>query len=90
MTNSYFCKKFKNMIATIELPNNKTELAFILEVLKRFNLKVQLIDQTSDVPQDILEEHAAILRERRTAMSASDAQFFTWEEAQHILANRKV
>ena len=27
------------MIATIELPNNKTELAFILEVLKRFNLK---------------------------------------------------
>ncbi len=77
------------MIATIELPNNKTELAFILEVLKRFNLKVQLIDQASDVAQDILEEHAVILRDRRSAMSASDAQFFTWEEAQNLLANRK-
>lgn len=78
------------MLATIELPNNKTELAFILEVLKRFNLNVHLIDETTTVSEDILEEHAAILRERRTAMTASDAQFFTWEEAQHILANRKV
>jgi hypothetical protein len=67
----------------------KIELAFILEVLKRFNLKVQLMDETTPVSEDILAEHAAILRERRVAMTAPDAQFFTWEEAQHILANRK-
>ncbi len=77
------------MIATIELPNNKTELAFILEVLKRFNLKVQLMDEAAFVSDDMLAEHAAILRERRAAMTAPDAQFFTWEEAQQILANRK-
>jgi hypothetical protein len=77
------------MTATIELPNNKTELTFILEVLKRLNLPIHLSDEISDIEGDILEEHAVILRERRTAMTASDAQFFTWEEAQQILANRK-
>jgi hypothetical protein len=39
--------------------------------------------------KEIKEKHAAMLRERRVAMSAPDAQFFTWEEAQQILANRK-
>ena len=77
------------MLATIELPNNKTELTFILEVLKRFNLNVQLIDETSLVSDDVLAEHAAILRKRRAAMSAPDAQFFTWEEAKQLLENRK-
>lgn len=77
------------MLATIELPNNKTELAFILEVLKRFNLKVQLIDDSTEVTDAVLEEHAAVLRQRREEMNAKDAQFFTWEEAQQILANRK-
>jgi hypothetical protein len=77
------------MLATIELPNNKNELAFILEVLKRFNLKVQLLGDTADVSEDMLEEHAVILRTRRAAMTAPDAKFYTWEEAQHILANRK-
>jgi hypothetical protein len=38
---------------------------------------------------EIIEEHAVVLNERRTAMSAPDAQFFTWEEAQQVLANRK-
>lgn len=38
---------------------------------------------------EIIEEHAVVLSERRAAMSASDAQFFTWEEAKEILANRK-
>ena len=74
------------MLATIELPNNKTEIVFILEVLKRLN--VRIIYDTSDAPleDNILEEHATILKERRAAMSTSDAQFFTWEEAQQILA----
>ena len=74
------------MLATIELPNNKTEIVFILEVLKRLN--VRIIYDTSDAPleDNILEEHAAILKERRAAMSTPDAQFFTWEEAQQILA----
>ena len=38
---------------------------------------------------EIIEEHAVVLRERRVAMSASNAQFFTWEEAQKILKNRQ-
>jgi hypothetical protein len=79
------------MIATIELPNNKAEWTFILEVLKRLNVNVRVIDATPDAPieADVLEEHKAILKERRAAMIAPDAQFFTWEEAQEILANRK-
>jgi hypothetical protein len=39
---------------------------------------------------EIFKEHAVVLRERRAAMSAPNAQFFTWKEAQQILANRKV
>lgn len=77
------------MTATIELPNNKTELIFILEVLKRLNLRIHLSDEISDIGEDVLEEHAVILRERRAAITAPDAQFFTWEEAQQILANHK-
>ncbi len=75
------------MLATIELPNNKIELAFILEVLKRLNVSIV---ETNEKPleTEIVNEHAAILRDRRTAMSAADAQFFTWEEAQAILDKR--
>lgn len=77
------------MLATIELPNNKTEIVFILEVLKRLNVRIIYDSPDAPLEDNILEEHATILRERRTAMSAPDAQFFTWEEAQQILANRK-
>ena len=78
--------KIINMIATIELPNNRKELDFILEVLKRLN--VRILENKEDVvfEEDVLEEHSVILRERRAAMNAPDAQFFTWEEAQLILA----
>ena len=77
------------MTATIELPNNKTELAFILEVLKRLN--VRIIDDTDagQISDSVSEEHTAILKERRIAMKATDAQFFSWEEAQKILSDRK-
>ena len=64
------------MIATIELPNNKTELAFILEVLKRLNVRI-IYDTLAPLEDNSLEEDAAILREQRTSMSAPDAQFFT-------------
>ncbi len=77
------------MTARIELPNNKTELAFILEVLKRLNVRILDDINQSQVADDVLEEHAAILKERRTNMAASDAQFFTWTEAQQVLENRK-
>lgn len=36
------------MLATIELPNNKTEIVFILEVLKRLN--VRIVYDASDAP----------------------------------------
>ena len=64
------------MLATIELPNNQTELAFILEVLKRLNIQVIYNKGDSPLAQDVLEEHAAILRERRQAMADPNAQFF--------------
>ena len=81
-------KKQSNMLATIELPNNRQEVDFILEVLRRLN--VRILDNKEDMvlEEEVMEEHAAILRERRAAMNAPDAQFFTWEEAQEILANR--
>jgi hypothetical protein len=79
------------MIATIELPNNKAEWTFLLEVLKRLNVPIKLIDAAPDatIETDVLEEHARILEERYAAMNAPDAKFFTWDEAQQILANRK-
>jgi hypothetical protein len=77
------------MIATIELPNNTTERDFVLEVLKRLNIRFTLETMAEEVEESVLEEHATILRERKKAMQASDAQFYTWEQAQTILANRK-
>ena len=72
------------MLATIELPNNKTEIVFILEVLKRLNVRIIYDTSDAQLEDNILEEHATILKERRAAMSTPDAQFFTWEEAQLI------
>ena len=77
------------MTATIELPNNKIELAFILEVLNRLNIRIDYNALDMPLSQEVVEEHAVVLSERRAAMSAPDAQFFTWEEAQKILSNRK-
>jgi Fungal ubiquitin-associated domain len=77
------------MIATIELPNNTHERDFVLEVLKRLNIRFTLDNMSEDVEESVLEEHAAILRDRRKAMQAPDAQFYTWEQAQTVLANRK-
>ena len=74
------------MLATIELPNNKNEVDFILEVLKRLNVKIVENTNLSPTVEAISAEHIAILKERKTAMSAKDAQFFTWEEAQIILS----
>jgi hypothetical protein len=77
------------MIATIELPNNTHERDFVLEVLKRLNIRFTLDNMSEDVEESVLEEHAAILRDRRKAMQSPDAQFYTWEQAQTVLANRK-
>ena len=77
------------MLATIQLPNNSKEIAFILEVLKRLNVEVITDISTLPIDDQVLEEHAAILRERRASMNSVDAQFFTWEEAQQVLAKRK-
>jgi hypothetical protein len=85
----YFCSKLKNMIATIELPNNTHERDFVLEVLKRLNIRFTLDAITDEGEESVLEEHAAILRDRRKGMQAPDAQFYSWEQAQTILANRK-
>lgn len=77
------------MIATIELPNNSQEKDFVLEVLKRLNIKFTLENISDEVEESVLEEHAAILQERKKAMQSPDAQFYTWEQAQSILENRK-
>jgi hypothetical protein len=86
---NYFCLKLKKMIATIELPNNTHERDFVLEVLKRLNIRFTIDNMSEDVEESVLEEHAAILRDRRKAMQSPDAQFYTWEQAQTVLANRK-
>ena len=76
------------MIATIELPNNRSEVAFILEVLKRLNVRIIEQEETVVSEEDIIEEHSVILRDRRAAMNEPDATFFTWQEAQKVLENR--
>ena len=76
------------MVALIELPDNKNESAFILEVLKRLN--VRIFDNNEVLlPDGVLAEHAEILRDRRKALDATDAQFFSWEDAQKELVRRK-
>jgi hypothetical protein len=75
------------MIATIELPNNTIERDFVLEVLKRLNIRFTLDAITEEVEESVLEEHTAILRDRRNAMQAPNAQFYSWEQAQIILVN---
>ena len=77
------------MLATIELPNNKNEIAFILEVLKRLNVRIVNNNNEEQLDENTIEEHSAILKDRRASMQSADAQYFTWEEAQQILANRK-
>ena len=77
------------MIATIELPKNTHERDFVLEVLKRLNIRFTLENLNDEVEDSVLEEHAVILRDRRKAMQAPDAPFYTWDEAQTILVNRK-
>ena len=77
------------MLATIELPNNKNEIAFILEVLKRLNVNIVYGSDDEILDESTVEEHSAILKDRRAAMQSADAQYFTWEDAQQILANRK-
>jgi hypothetical protein len=74
------------MVATIELPNNPQELNFILELFKRLNVRITFEDAVED---DVLEEHALILKERREAMKQPDAQFFTLGEVETQLTNRK-
>jgi hypothetical protein len=69
------------MVATIELPNNTHERDFVLEVLKRLNIRFTLDAITDEVEESVLEEHAAILRDRRNAMQAPDAPFYSWEQA---------
>ena len=71
------------MLATIELPNNRQEVDFILEVLRRLNVRILDNKEDTVLEEEVMEEHAAILRERRAAMNAPDAQFFTWD-------NRKI
>ena len=51
-------------------------IVFILEVLKRLNVRI-IYDTLAPLEDNSLEEDAAILREQRTSMSAPDAQFFT-------------
>ena len=77
------------MIATIELLNKRSEIAFILEVLKKLNVRIVEKDENVLSEEDIIEEHSVLLRDRRAAMNAPDAIFFTWEEAQTILNNRR-
>ena len=77
------------MIATIELPNNTQERNFVLEVLKRLNIRFTIENMADNIEDGVLEEHALILHERKKAIQNSDAQFYTWEQAQILLTNRK-
>ena len=76
------------MVALIEIPDNKNESAFILEVLKRLNVRI-FDNNEVFLSDDVLAEHTDILRERRKVINATDAQFFSWEAAQKELVRRK-
>ncbi|MEM1121354.1 MAG: hypothetical protein AAGJ18_12955 [Bacteroidota bacterium] len=77
------------MVVKIELPTNKKELSFTLEVLKRLGIKILSEEQDDSLSKEVAEEHRTILQERRKAMSAPDAKFYSWEEAQEIIAQRR-
>ncbi len=81
------------MVYTIEfeLPNNKKEADFILELLKRLNVRFTQKKLQEEAKVDaLIEANKTLLDERLTAIEKGASISYTWEEAQEILNNRKL
>jgi hypothetical protein len=81
------------MVYTIEfeLPNNKKEADFILELLKRLNVRFtqKKLEEENRVDA-LIEANKTLLDERLNAIEKGVSISYTWEEAQEILNNRKL
>lgn len=81
------------MVYTIEfeLPNNKKEADFILELLKRLNVSFTQKKLAEETHVDaLIEANKTLLDERLDAIEQGVSISYTWEEAQVILNNRKL
>jgi ribosomal protein S3AE len=75
------------MVKAIELPADKIEADFILALLRKLNVRILENVEVFEMDDDVLTEHTAILTERRAKQATE--KFYSWDEAQEILANRK-
>ena len=74
-----------------ELPNNKKEADFILELLKRLNVRFTQKKLQEETKVDaLIEANKTLLDERLNALEKGASISYTWEEAQEILNNRKL
>ena len=74
-----------------ELPNNKKEADFILELLKRLNVRFTQKKLQEETKVDaLIEANKTLLDERLNAIEKGASISYTWEEAQEILNNRKL
>ena len=74
-----------------ELPNNKKEADFILELLKRLNVRFTQKKLQEETKVDaLIEANKTLLDERLNALEKGASISYTWEEAQEVLNNRKL
>jgi hypothetical protein len=81
------------MVYTIEfeLPDNKKEADFILELLKRLNVRFTQKKLEEETKVDaLIEANKTLLYERLDAIEKGASISYTWEETQEILNNRKL
>ena len=67
------------MTIEIQLPSDKKEAIFILELLKKLNL---IYEPQDEVREDISDELKALLRERTADMEANPNDVISWKDIQ--------
>ena len=67
------------MTIEIQLPSDKKEAVFILELLEKLNI---IFEPQDEVREDISDELKALLRERTADMEANPNDVISWKDIQ--------
>ena len=74
----YFCIKIEiKMTITVELPENKKEAAFVLQLLQRLNL---VFKKQEPIVDDLPDELKALLEERLDDLEKNPHDVILWED----------
>jgi hypothetical protein len=75
----------------LELPNNKKEADFVIELLKRLNIRFTQKQSTeTEIIDDLIESNKELIDKRLDSIEKGGTTTYSWEDAQAILANRKL